>query len=223
MRNTLDENEASIIFVKSVIHVRYYHQEASRGFEMAKQKVVPPNAIIYNFGVRASNLEFRTRFEFLEETHDRTLFLVRKNSPECEVQSVKYEIWEVRTLRRIGIFLSLSLSKASRDFLITNINFCLSIWESCVTVLLNILRFVVTVVKRSLRNFLFRIERRTIALLKLKFLIVYASRWIIIIIVLPCSLKKRNTRNLVKKLSNRPSLPLETKDIPTKEKYHLES
>lgn len=116
--------------------------------------VVPPNAIIYNFGVRASNLEFRTRFEFLEETSN-----VRKNSPECEVQSVKYGIWEEYAYYeelegRVAnlCYTDERIFKASRS-LITNSNFCLSIWESRVTV-----------VKRSLGNFLLRVESNRVQL-----------------------------------------------------------
>lgn len=63
--------------------------------------VVPPNAIIYNFGVRASNLEFRTRFEFLEETSNvisRAQKLAGMWSAEREIRDLR----RVRILRRVG-------------------------------------------------------------------------------------------------------------------------
>lgn len=120
--------------------------------------VVPPNAIIYNFGVRASNLEFRTRFEFLEETSNvisRAQKLAGMWSAEREIRDLR----RVRILRRDveGRVANLCYTderifKASRS-LITNSNFCLSIWESRVTV-----------VKRSLGNFLLRVESNRVQL-----------------------------------------------------------
>lgn len=58
----------------------------------SKRLCVPPNAIIYNFGVRASNLEFRTRFEFLEETSSIVISqkLARIWSAEREIRDLKY-------------------------------------------------------------------------------------------------------------------------------------